>query len=61
MVTPHAGSEGIRRDVRDVCKLARSLLGPSETPATSGTVGLLASDFAHAPSSVTIDELLQVQ
>lgn len=60
MVTP-AGAEGIRRDVRDVCKLAGLLLGPNEAPATSGAIGLLASDFAHAPSSVTIDELLQVQ
>ncbi|THC88224.1 hypothetical protein EYZ11_012328 [Aspergillus tanneri] len=58
MVT-NSGPKGMSRDIKDVCKLARLLLGSSDAPATRGTVGVLASDFAHAPSDVTIDELLQ--
>jgi hypothetical protein len=29
-------------------------------PGTRGTIGLLASDFANAPPTATIDELLKV-
>jgi hypothetical protein len=47
-------------DVQAVCALAGALLELDDMPGTRGTIGLLASDFANAPPTATIDELLKV-
>lgn len=52
--------QGKAQDLRAVCSMMWGLLGLGKAEGTGGTTRLLASDFAGAPSSATIEELLQV-
>ena len=59
MVRP-SKPRGKAQDLRAVCSMVWGLLGLGKTEGTGGTTRLLASDFAAAPSSVTMEGLLLV-
>lgn len=48
-------------DVQAICNIARRLLGLEEPTKVRGTIGLLAEDFAGAPSTATAGDLFQVK
>ncbi|THC92370.1 hypothetical protein EYZ11_008160 [Aspergillus tanneri] len=52
--------QGKDKDLQAVCNIVQCLLGLDKAESAGGTMRLLAGDFAGAPCSATIDELLQV-
>ena len=53
--------QGKHKDIEAVCNIAHTLLGLGGTVGVRGTMGLLAEDFARAPTNTTIEDLLQVR
>ena len=60
MVREH-NPQGKEQDIKSVCDMADMLLGLGDMVGVRGTTGLLAQDFAAAPSTMTVDEMLQVR
>lgn len=54
-------SQGKGKDIEAVCNIAHTLLGLGGTVGVRGTMGLLAADFAGAPTNTTAEDLLQVR
>ncbi|KAH8430044.1 uncharacterized protein LDX57_007715 [Aspergillus melleus] len=46
------------QDLQALCGITRNLLRLDKAEETGGTIRLLAGDFAGAPCSATIEELL---
>lgn len=49
------------QDIEAVCNIAFTLLGLGDTVGGRGTMGILAEDFTGAPSTATVEDLLQVK
>ena len=53
--------QGKSYDIEAVCNIAFTLLSLSDTVGVRGTMGILAEDFTGAPSTATVEDLLQVK
>lgn len=53
--------QGKSHDIEAVCNIALTLLGLSGSVGVRGTMDLLAEDFTGAPSTATVEDLLQVK
>lgn len=53
--------QGKSHDIEAVCNIAFTLLGLRDSVGVRGTMGLLTEDLTGAPSTATIEDLLQVK
>lgn len=53
--------QGKSHDIEAVCNIAFTLLGLGDTVGVRGTMGILAENFTGAPSTATVEDLLQVK